>query len=161
MATIGQADKAKAVGVSSFYQLEGLAHLLKDDMKSAIVSLEAAVGLEPSDAGAREVLASALLAVELNADMLIMATDVDAVYRHWATPRAEAIRRATPDEMRQESFNAGSMAPKVEAACRFAELAGGTAAIGSLSELRGIVDGERGTSIALPSDPAAVRLPGL
>ncbi len=106
-------------------------------------------------------LASALLAVELNADMLIMATDVDAVYRHWATPRAEAIRRATPDEMRQESFNAGSMAPKVEAACRFAELAGGTAAIGSLSELRGIVDGERGTSIALPSDPAAVRLPGL
>ena len=63
LATISQADKAEALGVSSFYQLEGLAHLLKDDMKSAIVSLEAAVGLEPSDAGAREVLASALLTV--------------------------------------------------------------------------------------------------
>ena len=106
-------------------------------------------------------LASALLAVQLEADMLIMATDVDAVYRFWATPQAEPIRRATPEELRQEDFNVGSMGPKVEAACRFAELAGGTAAIGSLSELKEIVDGERGTIIALPNDPAAVRLPGL
>ena len=106
-------------------------------------------------------LASALLAVELNADMLVMATDVDAVYRGWATPQAEAIRRATPEELLHESFSAGSMGPKVEAACRFAELAGGTAAIGSLSELKEIVDGERGTIIALPSDPESVRLPGL
>ena len=106
-------------------------------------------------------LASALLAVQLNADMLVMATDVDAVYRNWATPQAEPIRRTTPEELRQEKFSAGSMGPKVEAACRFAELTGGTAAIGSLSELEDIVDGQRGTIIALPSDPAEVRLPGL
>ena len=62
MEVIGEAEKAKAEGVS-FYQLEGLAYLLKDDLESAIVSLEAAVGVEPSDAASREVLASVLLAV--------------------------------------------------------------------------------------------------
>ncbi|MCK4850911.1 MAG: tetratricopeptide repeat protein, partial [Phycisphaerae bacterium] len=62
MEVIGEAEKAKAEGVS-FYQLEGLAYLLKDDLESAIVSLEAAVGVEPSDAAAREALASVLLAV--------------------------------------------------------------------------------------------------
>lgn len=63
MKTISQAQKVRAEGVRSFYQLEGLAYLLKDDMKAAIVSFEAAVGVEPSDTGAREILASVLLAV--------------------------------------------------------------------------------------------------
>ncbi len=106
-------------------------------------------------------LASALLAVELNADMLVLATDVDAVYRDWGMPTAEAIRRATPEELGQEEFSGGSMGPKVEAACRFAELAGATAAIGSLEELEEIVAGEAGTVIEVPNDPEDVRLPGL
>ncbi len=62
MELIGEAEKTKAEGVN-FYQLEGFAYLLKDDLESAIVSLEAAVGLEPSDAASREVLANVLLAV--------------------------------------------------------------------------------------------------
>lgn len=93
-------------------------------------------------------LASALLAWELRADFLLMATDVDGVYVEWGTPRARRLERATPEEMRSHDFASGSMAPKVEAACRFAELLPGhTAAIGALGELPQILAARAGTWI--------------
>ena len=93
-------------------------------------------------------LTAALLARELGAECLIMLTDVPHVERAWGTPAARPIRQATPRELRRLTFAPGSMAPKVEAACRFAD-GGGHAAIGALCELRDVVAGTAGTQIAL------------
>jgi carbamate kinase len=91
--------------------------------------------------------ASALLAKELAADFLIMATDVDGVYLDWGKPNANAIRRIAPKALAQYDFVSGSMAPKVEAAIDFAQVTGKVAAIGSLSQLTEILKGEAGTLV--------------
>lgn len=91
--------------------------------------------------------ASALLARELEAGMLVLATDVDGVYVDWGTPEARRIPRATPDEVCAHDFAVGSMGPKVEAACAFVRETGGCAAIGSLADLGRMVEGEAGTLI--------------
>jgi carbamate kinase len=93
-------------------------------------------------------LSAALLARSLEADMLVMLTDVEAVVEGWGTPRARPIARARPDELRAMQFARGSMAPKVDAACRFVEATGGTAAIGSLAQLPELVDGRVGTTVS-------------
>ena len=91
--------------------------------------------------------ASELLAREVEADLFVMATDVDAVYADWGTPQQRALGRVTAAELRATEFPAGSMGPKVEAACRFVENTGGRAAIGSLNEIQQIVAGEAGTQV--------------
>ena len=91
--------------------------------------------------------ASELLARELGADLFIMATDADAVYLDWGTPQARGIKRAAPKALSQYDFPAGSMGPKVEAACNFAEATGKAAAIGALADLQGIVMGTAGTTV--------------
>jgi carbamate kinase len=91
--------------------------------------------------------ASELLAREVAADVFIMATDVDAVYADWGTPEQRALGRVPVGELRQLNFPAGSMGPKVEAACRFVEATGGRAAIGALTQIQQIVDGEAGTQV--------------
>lgn len=95
--------------------------------------------------------ASALLAKDLEADLLVMATDVDGVYRRWGEPDAELIRGATPPELDRERFASGSMGPKVEAACYFVRQTGRPAAIGALEDLGEIVEGDAGT-IVRPGD---------
>jgi carbamate kinase len=92
--------------------------------------------------------ASELLARELNADLFIMLTDADAVYVDWGKPTQRAIRRASPDALSAMSFAAGSMGPKVEAACRFVRNTGRRAAIGDLTDLSRIIAGEAGTTVA-------------
>jgi len=91
---------------------------------------------------------SELLAREVEADLLVMATDAEAVFVNWGTPQAKGIYKASPAAISELSFPAGSMGPKVEAACQFALATGKTAAIGSLADLPGIVKGERGTLIS-------------
>jgi carbamate kinase len=91
--------------------------------------------------------ASALLARELRADALLMLTDVDGVYRDWGGAGARAIRSAAPQALRQLEFAAGSMGPKVEAACEFVEQTGTMAAIGRLDDAQAILRGEAGTLI--------------
>jgi carbamate kinase len=91
--------------------------------------------------------ATEILAREIEADMYLMATDVDGVYLDWGTPEARKIERATPEEMATHNFAAGSMGPKVEAACTFVRETGKRAAIGSLADIEGIVAGEAGTII--------------
>jgi len=93
-------------------------------------------------------LASSLLARELKADVLIMLTDVDAVYQAWSQPDARAIYRVSPRVIREYAFAPGSMAPKVEAACEFVEQTGGIAGIGQLKDATRILTGEAGTVIA-------------
>ena len=92
-------------------------------------------------------LCSELLARELDADLLVMLTDVDAVYMDWGKPTQQAIRHSTPAALAGVPFAAGSMGPKVEAACRFAAATGKSAAIGSLADLGRIIAGEAGTTI--------------
>ena len=69
-------------------------------------------------------LASELLARELDADLFVMATDVDAVYEGWGTPEQRKLDQVTPEELRGRSFAAGSMGPKVAAAAQFVERTG-------------------------------------
>jgi carbamate kinase len=92
-------------------------------------------------------LCSELLARELNADLFVMLTDADAVYVDWGKPTQKAIRSSTPALLGRMSFPAGSMGPKVEAACRFAELTGKKSAIGALADLSRIITGEAGTTV--------------
>jgi carbamate kinase len=91
--------------------------------------------------------ASALLAEEVGADCLILATDVDAVYHDWGTPEERRIAHASPGDFRHQDFPAGSMGPKVEAACTFVENTGRRATIGALEDIQRMVAGEAGTVI--------------
>jgi len=91
---------------------------------------------------------SAVLAQDLHADLLVIATDADAVYLDWGTPNQRAIKEAHPDKITAFDFPAGSMGPKVEAAAQFARSApGATAVIGALEDLPAILAGDSGTRI--------------
>ena len=100
-------------------------------------------------------LCSARLAADLGADLLVLATDVKAVFLDWGSPEQRAIGRTTPEQLRSHGFAAGSMGPKVEAACRMVELTGGRAAIGSLDELGELLNGTRGTQVLKSTDSSA------
>ncbi len=100
--------------------------------------------------------ASALLALDLRADALIIATDVDAVYENWGTPTQRVIAHTTPAELRGLAFADGSMGPKVEAACTFAEKSGKFAAIGSLQEVGALLRGLAGTIVVGGREPVGV-----
>ncbi|HEY3211756.1 MAG TPA: carbamate kinase [Actinomycetota bacterium] len=95
-------------------------------------------------------LASELLAREVEADLFVMATDVDGVYAEWGTPEQRRLEKVTPEELRGSEFAAGSMGPKVEAAMRFVEVTGSRSAIGSLEQIEQIVEGEAGTQVVPP-----------
>jgi carbamate kinase len=94
-------------------------------------------------------LTSALLASELDATSLVVLTDVEGVYAGWATPAQRLVRATSPDELRRCAWASGSMGPKVEAACRFAERTGRTARIGSLDHAADVVAGRSGTAVSL------------
>lgn len=93
--------------------------------------------------------ASALLAKDIGADLFVMATDVSGVYLDWGGQKPRLIQETTPEELKQHTFPAGSMGPKVEAACQFVEETGNRAAIGALGEIQKIVSGEAGTQVRL------------
>jgi carbamate kinase len=88
---------------------------------------------------------SELLAREVEADLFVMATDTEAVFVDWGTPQQKGIHEADPAAMAKYRFPAGSMGPKVDAACRFALATGRTAAIGALADIAAIVRGEKGS----------------
>jgi carbamate kinase len=98
-------------------------------------------------------LASELLAEDVGADLLLMATDVDGVYLDWGTPRSRRLGRVTPQELAGYEFAAGSMGPKVNAAVRFNRKTGRRAAIGALDDITGIVAGIAGTNV-VKAEPA-------
>jgi carbamate kinase len=101
--------------------------------------------------------ASAVLAQDLHADLLVIATDVDAVYLYWGTPSQRAVVRAHPDALDPGLFPAGSMGPKVEAAAQFARASGRTAVIGSLDQLSSILAGDGGTRISVQAEEMETR----
>jgi carbamate kinase len=92
-------------------------------------------------------LTAAMLACAVNADALLLLTDVDAVIDGFGTAMARPVRQATAGELRARSLPAGSMGPKVEAACRFAEETGRMAAIGRLDCAGELLAGQAGTTV--------------
>ena len=92
-------------------------------------------------------LCSALLAEQLDADLLVIATDVNAAFIDYGKPTQKAIAEAHPDELERLGFAAGSMGPKVQAACEFARHTGKVAVIGSLADIEAIVQGTAGTRV--------------
>jgi carbamate kinase len=108
------------------------------DKERVLVGVEAVIDKD---------FASELLAREVEADLFVMATDVDGVFADWGTPEQRRLERVTPGELGTSEFAAGSMGPKVEAAARFVEATGKRAAIGSLEQIEAIVDGSGGTQV--------------
>jgi carbamate kinase len=90
---------------------------------------------------------SAILAEAVKADALMLLTDVAGVIAGFGTARARAIGATSPDELRRLDLPAGSMGPKVEAICQFAERTGNFAAIGALGDAQAILRGDAGTTV--------------
>jgi carbamate kinase len=116
----------------------GIPTMWAPDRERTLVGVEAVIDKD---------LASELLAREIEADLFIMATDVDAVYADWGTAEQRRLDEVTPADLRARPFAAGSMGPKVDAAARFVEATGKRAAIGSLQDIEKIVAGTAGTNV--------------
>lgn len=96
-------------------------------------------------------LTAAIIAEQVKADFLIIATDVDSVIADWGTPHAKPVDEVTAAEMRtiasDQGFATGSMGPKVEAVTRFAEATHGTGIITSLVRIAAAIEGHVGTRV--------------
>ncbi len=94
---------------------------------------------------------AAILAHQLGAEVLMILTDVDAVYAGWGTPAARPLRRLTLPEVdalvAAGGVNEGGMRPKVEAAAAFVRTSGGRAVIARLDDGPAALRGEAGTTI--------------
>lgn len=92
-------------------------------------------------------LSAELLAEEVAADALLLLTDVPAVWSKWPRSEGRPIGRIAVSQLRAMTFEPGSMAPKVEAACRFAERTRRFAAIGAMEQAEAILNGDAGTIV--------------
>lgn len=119
----------------------------RDPATDNIVGVEAVIDKD---------LASAVLARDLGADLLVIATDVEGVYLDWKGPDQRLVARAHPDALDPDSFPAGSMGPKVRAAAQFARDTGGTAVIGALRDIDKMFAGTAGTAVT--TDAAGIEL---
>ncbi len=91
--------------------------------------------------------ASGLLAREINANALLLLTDVDGVYLDWGTPRQRKLDVVTPNTLNAHNFAAGSMGPKVAAAIDFATGGRGMTGIGRLDDALEILERRAGTVV--------------
>ncbi|HYC52019.1 MAG TPA: carbamate kinase [Gemmatimonadaceae bacterium] len=109
------------------------------------------LGWEGVDAVIDKDLAAAVLARDLGAELLLILTDVDAVYLDWGKPTQRPLTRITADDAerldREKQFGEGSMAPKIRAAIDFVRRTGGRATITELARGRDAVRGKAGTTI--------------
>jgi carbamate kinase len=109
------------------------------------------LGLEGIDAVADKDRVAAILGREIGAQVLLILTNVKAVYRAWGTPHQEAIRRLSLAEadhlLAGKELGTGSMRPKVEAAADFVRGGGQRAVIAELAEGIPALRGEAGTTI--------------
>jgi carbamate kinase len=119
----------------------GIPTMYRPDGAQTLVGVEAVIDKD---------LASALLAREVVATLLVMATDVDGIYLDWQTPQARLLRHTTPEALATHAFPAGSMGPKVMAACWFVRQTGQRAVIGALGDLAQMVAGTAGTQVSAP-----------
>ncbi|HEF0021428.1 TPA: carbamate kinase [Citrobacter amalonaticus] len=92
-------------------------------------------------------LTAAVLANTINADHLLILTDADAVYEHWGTPQARALRYVTTEELAPFAAPDGAMGPKAAAVIQFVKQTGRSAFIGALKDAPQILTGEKGTCV--------------
>jgi carbamate kinase len=115
------------------------------------VYLDPLLGLEGLDAVVDKDRVSSILATQLGAEVLMILTNVDAVFEGWGTPRARPIRRMTVAQaermIAEGSLDAGGMKPKIEAASAFVRRSGGRAIIARLSDGPAALRGDTGTTI--------------
>jgi carbamate kinase len=128
----------------------GIPTMYRLDEPDRLVGVEAVIDKD---------FASSLLAENVGADLLVMATDVDAVYMDWGTPAQRRLEWVTPDDLTVHDFSAGSMGPKVAAAIRFATRTGGRAAIGAMEDIADIVRGDAGTNVIADTASQTTRKP--
>jgi len=107
--------------------------------------------LQGVDAVIDKDLCSGLLARQLHADCLIIATDVSAVFLDWGLPQQRALGKVSPESLMRIVFPQGSMGPKVRAACDFATSTGRRAVIGSLAQIDDMLAGTAGTQVLVDS----------
>ncbi len=105
-------------------------------------------------------LCAALLAQQLDADLLLIATDVNAVYINWGQDNAKCIAHAHPDALAKLTFAAGSMEPKIQAVNQYVRTTGKEAVIGALTDIVGMYQGTKGSRIStkqagISYDPSA------
>jgi len=103
--------------------------------------------LQGVDAVIDKDLCSGLLATQLQADCLIIATDVAAVFLDWGLPQQRALGSVSAASLASRAFPPGSMGPKVRAACDFATSTGHRAVIGSLARIDAMLAGTAGTQV--------------
>ena len=99
-------------------------------------------------------LATAVIANQLDADLFIIATDVNATCVNFQKEGERKIAKANPAALEALSaeFAAGSMGPKVQAVINFVKATGKDAAIGSLADIEDIVAGKAGTRVSLSAN---------
>ena len=120
------------------------------DQHNQLIGVEAVIDKDSS---------ASWLAQSLNADMLIIAMDMDAIYLHWGTKDQTKIIQAHPDALEELNFAAGSMRPKVHAALEYVRATGKKAVIGALLDLLEMFQGKKGSLISqdnvgiVPSSP--------
>lgn len=128
----GGVPVARAVGTSDSHGLNG------QNNPNGLYGIEAVIDKD---------LCSSLLARQLQADVLLIATDVPAVYLNWGLPTQRALGKVTPQGLALQDFAAGSMGPKVEAARAFVIATGQRAVIGSLEHIEDMLAGRAGTQV--------------
>lgn len=92
-------------------------------------------------------LTAALLARELDADALLLLTDVAGVWTEWGSPRSRLVAEIDPSSLRELRLQAGSMGPKAEAACRFVDATRRQAFIGPMTAAAEVLAGRAGTKV--------------
>ena len=99
-------------------------------------------------------LATAVIANQLDADLFIIATDVNAACVNFQKEGERKIAKANPAALEALSaeFAAGSMGPNVQAVINFVKATGKDAAIGSLADIEDIVAGKAGTRVSLSAN---------
>jgi len=117
------------------------------DTRGALTGMEAVIDKD---------LASTIVARHIGADILLLLTDVDAVYQDFGKPTAQRIASIGALGLDKDQFAAGSMRPKIEAAGIFAIATGHPAAIGRLEDALAVCQGTRGTMIV--ARPSAIKL---
>ncbi len=107
--------------------------------------------LEGVEAVVDKDLATALLAVGIGADQMVLVTGVPGIYCHFGTSQARLLARTSPDELaqwhREGHFPPGTMGPKVEAAIQFVRATGRRAIVCQPTDLAAAVEGRAGTLI--------------
>ena len=103
--------------------------------------------LEGSEAVIDKDMSASIVAAELDADALLILTDAPSIALDWGTPDQKEIKEVSPEKLQEYNFAKGSMGPKVEAVCRFANTGKGFGAVGRLEDALDILNGKAGTII--------------